>query len=207
MERNKRGFTLIEMLVVVAIISIIIALAVPRADEWFKIRRVQDAATRFASILERLKVAAARNQRPYTVAFIDANHYAVYFMDGTLAPRTLQPDASTSYYGSSVPNPYSGGANVPNPIPSRVDMGNWTGVFSGTTTNAIIVSPNGAFQRFSGSAFTGTTIPLGDVFRVSFMDSVIQAGSNHDMKEITSWRVDVEPAGNVAVKLLHSKED
>jgi prepilin-type N-terminal cleavage/methylation domain-containing protein len=207
MERDKWGFTLVEMLIVIAIISIIIVMVVPRADEWYKIRRVQDAATRFASTLETLKVAAARNQRPYAVAFINSNHYAVFFLDGTLSPRFMQPDASTSYYGSSVPNPFSGGANVPNPMPSRVDMGAWTGVFSGSTTNAIIVMPTGSFQRFSGTAFASTTIPLGDVFRVSFTDSVIQAGSDFNMKEITSWRVDVEPAGNVAVKRLHSKED
>lgn len=207
MERKNRGFTLVEMLVVVAIISIIIALALPRADEWFKIRRVQDTAQRFASTLERMKVTAVRNQRPYVVAFVDAGHYAVYLINGTLAPKILQPDASGSYFGSAVPNPYGGGANVPNPMPTRVDMANWTGVYSGATTNAIVIATNGAFQKFSGTPFTGTTVPLGDVYRVAFTDSIIQAGSNHDMKEITSWRVDIEPAGNVTVKLLHSKED
>ena len=207
MERNKSGFTLIEMLVVVALISIMVLLTVPRADEWYKIRRVQDAATRFASTLERLKVQAARNQRPYVMAFIDSNHYAVYTMTGTLEQAFMQPDASTAYYGSSVSNPYSGGDNVPNPMPSRVDMGAWTGVYGGSATNAIIIAPNGAYQRFSGTIFTSSRIPLGDVFRVSFTDSIIQSGSDYNMKEISSWRVDVEPAGNVVVNRLHAKED
>lgn len=207
MVRNKSGFTLTEILIVIALISIMVVMIVPQADEWYKIRRVQDTATRLASTLERLKVQAARRQTQFVLAFIDDNHYAVYMMDGTLAQSFLQADESTSYVGSSVPNPYSGGTNVPNCMPSRVDMGAWTGVYSGTTTNAIVVSVNGAFQKFSGSAFTTTTVPLGDIYRISFTDNIIMAGSNTNLKEISSWRVDVEPAGNVSVRRLHDKED
>jgi hypothetical protein len=181
-------------------------LAVPRADEWFKIRRVHDAALRFASTLERTKVSAARSQRPFVLAYVNKDHYAVYSYNGMLERKLLQPESESGYMGDSVSDPWGGGT-VPNPMPARLTMGQWTGIFGGTSINTVIVMPNGTFRRFVGGDFTGNSTPLGDVYRVSFTDDIIQQGSDVNMKEITSWRVDIEPAGNVTITRLHAEED
>jgi|GEM_PF-3045910 len=200
----KKGFSLVEMLVVIAIIGIIVGLALPSVDQWYKIRRVHDAALSLASTFENMKVVAGTLRKPVVVGFVDDLHFGVYDFSGQLMPVQYQPESSSGYKGEGVNSPW-GGERLKNPIPSRIKMSIPAGINGGITTKTIVIMPNGSLQRFTGGDFTANLEPLGDIFRVTFVDTIIQQEGDQNMKAITSWRVDIQPSGEVIVKKLHDE--
>jgi type II secretion system protein H len=57
-ERAQGGFTLLELMIVIAIISILIAVATPATLNWMRQRGVRDAADQLAMDLQRAKLLA-----------------------------------------------------------------------------------------------------------------------------------------------------
>ncbi len=71
MVRQARGFSLLELMVVVAILGILMAVAVPAFTEWIAGQRVRDSAADLHTSLMRAKSEAVSRGLPITVARVD----------------------------------------------------------------------------------------------------------------------------------------
>lgn len=67
MKFKQKGFTLIELMVVIAIAAIMMAIAVPNFSEWIARRRVAAAAERVANIMRFARSEAVRLNKPVYV--------------------------------------------------------------------------------------------------------------------------------------------
>ena len=66
---RRRGFTLIEALVVVAILSTLLALVVPSAVEWIRVQRVKASADELVTDLQFARSEATRRNLEVAVTF------------------------------------------------------------------------------------------------------------------------------------------
>src|ERR1051326_1970889 len=76
-ESGQRGFTMVELMVVVAIIVIIAVVAVPNAVNSIRMLKLNGAVGDYANMLQQARLRAVRDNRTYQV------HIAA---TGTLAP-------------------------------------------------------------------------------------------------------------------------
>ena len=86
--KKESGFTLLEMVVVIAVIGILSAIAIPNFIAWLSNRRVNSAARQMVSLLQNARIEAARAGANVVVTFdpdgnsvIDGN-YEVFVDDG-----------------------------------------------------------------------------------------------------------------------------
>ena len=66
---NRKGFTIIEVLVVIAIMAILLAIAVPSVRNWSIKNQKSAAASEIYSLLSLARTRAVTNSRPVTVTF------------------------------------------------------------------------------------------------------------------------------------------
>ena len=59
-DQDIKGFTLLELLVVVALVSIITAIGIPNFNEWKKEREVRVAAEKIAGVLSGVNAQTKR---------------------------------------------------------------------------------------------------------------------------------------------------
>lgn len=69
MESDQRGFSLVELVVVVSIVGIAVAVGVPNFLEWRKTLELRDAASEVSAVLMAARTKAIVDRRNYTVAF------------------------------------------------------------------------------------------------------------------------------------------
>ena len=112
MRANAAGYTLLELLVVIAIVSLITALAAPAAVRAIASATINADARRLAGDLRQLQQIAEERQETITISnaasgikiepdaglelpaenvvLADATHRLVYFADGTTSGGTLR---------------------------------------------------------------------------------------------------------------------
>lgn len=71
--QDIKGFTLLELLVVVALISIISAIGIPNFSGWKKDREVRTASEKIAAVLSGVNAQTKRGSFPYVQMYIDSN--------------------------------------------------------------------------------------------------------------------------------------
>ncbi|MDC1155935.1 prepilin-type N-terminal cleavage/methylation domain-containing protein [Candidatus Pelagibacter sp.] len=71
--QDIKGFTLLELLVVVALISIISAIGIPNFSGWKKDREVRVASEKIAAVLSGVNAQTKRGSYPYVQMFINSN--------------------------------------------------------------------------------------------------------------------------------------
>ncbi len=69
MKRNSRGFTLLELMIVICIIAILTAIAAPTYHQWAENARYREAARDAASILRKAQSMAVSQNTSYLVNF------------------------------------------------------------------------------------------------------------------------------------------
>jgi prepilin-type N-terminal cleavage/methylation domain-containing protein len=69
MRMNKKGFTLIEMIVVLGIIAIIAGIAIPNFSSWLPNYRIKSAAQELLSNFQLAKITAVKRNANCTITF------------------------------------------------------------------------------------------------------------------------------------------
>lgn len=146
--QGQRGFSIVEMTVVVAILGLMVGVGFPAMQEWLDTYRCRGAASEIASAIQLQRMRAVSQNSEFSIAFDAANGtYTLYEGDpstGTMldaVPRSLP-------FGVA----FSGNADAID-IPS----------------DEIIFNPDGSMNDASASTDTvwvGNTV--GDQFTVSF---------------------------------------
>jgi type II secretion system protein H len=88
--RNKEGFTLIELMVVIALIGVVLLLAVPTTRDALTVNDLKKASRRFIGLERQLRVDAVRDQVNYVLVLdVPSGGYFVIADDMT-AEKVLE---------------------------------------------------------------------------------------------------------------------
>ncbi len=86
--RKNSGFTLMELVVVIAIISVLCALAIPGYISWLPKHKLGNGARDILTILERARMRAVRDRISIGIEMIDNVNYRIWVDNGAGAGET-----------------------------------------------------------------------------------------------------------------------
>ena len=105
--RNQRGFTLGELMVVIAIIAITAAIAVPNYISWLPKRRLQSAVSDMQAAMQLARLTAVKENKVAMLAFDTANESYVLSVNSRTVKSGEMPSGidlvSVSLKGTSTP--------------------------------------------------------------------------------------------------------
>ena len=89
-KRSERGFTVIELLAVIAIMMVVTAIATPTFYYWLPKYRLSASARQISADLQLARMKAISQNTKYRLRFIDNNTYQIWKDDGgwAQAPNT-----------------------------------------------------------------------------------------------------------------------
>jgi prepilin-type N-terminal cleavage/methylation domain-containing protein len=162
---GHKGFTLVEVIVVVAIIGIMAAIAVPNFLSWLPNMRLNSAARDLYGIIMKAREEAAKRNNNCTIVFnqiIGGTTYAyVLFEDSNPATCTGGPLGRSSDYDSALPTAAG------EPIIARVEQ--WPQGVSVASASAAFDNddtppsvPTNSGNRIFAITFKPNTIPVGN---------------------------------------------
>ena len=159
---NQRGFTVIEMMVVVAIVGIVLMIAVPNFQVWLTNQNLREDTVQIEGNLQLARMAAINRSAPVTVRFNAPapNQFTVFVDDGNGGgtARNLTRDGAEILILQ--------GALNPDIVFSLVDFGGQPGVlFNGRGFRGL---PNGGnsfvnIQNTQGKTMMIAVTLVGDV--------------------------------------------
>ena len=89
--REKSGFSLVGTMVVIAIIGMMIAIAIPNLLEWLPVRRVNGAIRNLAADMQWTRMKAVADNNDYVICFdTTENAYSIYESDTCPTEETSQ---------------------------------------------------------------------------------------------------------------------
>ena len=126
--RNKKGFTLVELLAVIVILAIILVIAVPQ------VLRVIDQSRR-DSLRSSVRMYASAIETDYLVSMASDNPPTGTVPSGTTCPNVVKFENGTCTYALSVVD------NIPTATVTLVGSGNFSGLTAtGTKTGTVTVT-------------------------------------------------------------------
>jgi type IV fimbrial biogenesis protein FimT len=137
LSHNAKGFSLIEVIVVMVILAIISALAAPSFSEWIEKYRVKSASRQLVTDLQLMKMKSISDKVQHRIRFINAsNQYMLERYDAS-APAWVQFDIVRDIASST--NPY---------------FAKGVSFTQGLNGNNITFSPSGSANPFGTVIFT-----------------------------------------------------
>ena len=88
-EKNNKGFNILELLVVLAIVGVISAVAYPNFSSWTKERKVRQASERIQSLMKNILIQTERGTFAYVQVLFENNDFNLVVTSKGMTMQTL----------------------------------------------------------------------------------------------------------------------
>jgi len=108
--KNKSGFTLMELMITIAIISILAAIAIPNAISWRRNSQFTSAVREVKGNMERTRLFAIRSNAPADLVFVDgANSFTTVRRERVAGALNAIPQVHQFDGGITLTSTFGGG--------------------------------------------------------------------------------------------------